>query len=130
MKDALARKVEVSIGSLTDSISTPFACFECFLRVPRQLHRTLVMARTVNFLLSFHISANVLRDPSRSCSLCAACAIESLTALALAVAPELASAEMFEDIEFETICNDFAAQVNPPRPRSLGNAAVDLSEGF
>ena len=34
--------------------------------------------------------------------------VTGLTAVAMAVAPELASVELFEDIEFEALCADMA----------------------
>ncbi|KAL8747738.1 MAG: hypothetical protein Q9190_000437, partial [Brigantiaea leucoxantha] len=41
--------------------------------------------------------------------------IEGLTALAVAVAPELAGPDIAEDIEFEALCADIAESVNPSK---------------
>lgn len=64
-------------------------------------------ANHLNIQLSYQIGHGTSAFNEFACELI----VDGLTALALAVAPELAGAEVWEDIELQALCTDIAEHI-------------------
>jgi hypothetical protein len=74
----------------------------------------------MNIQLSYEIGHGTSAFNDFVCEL----VVDGLTALAMALAPELAGAEVWEDLELQALCADVAAQIGSRNANTTENALL------